>query len=312
MSRKVAFITGASRGIGKWCAIELAAAGYDVAISARTIVPGEEREHSNTLKASDMSPLPGSLETTASLVKNEGVEVMVLAADLLEPASLGAAVAKVLGRFGRIDVVVHCGRYTGPGHMDHFVDTPIDLLRKQMDANLFGPLTIDKLVIPAMIEQGGGTIINITSAAAYGHPKRPAGDGGWGMGYGISKAALQRVSGFLTVELRHKGIRCFNVNPGFTQTDQMAQALKKDYKTLFGMESENKAAPPNVPGKVVRWLCTNPAAERYLGQTLEAQHFCHQHKLLEGWAGPQVSELDVLEFDMSGFQLKQFATELKQ
>ena len=311
MSRKVAFITGGSRGIGKWCALELASEGYDIAITARTAADGERREQSNTLGASDISALPGSLENTASLIRKEGVTACVVPADLLEPASLGAAVATVLARLGRIDVVVHCGRYTGPGHMDRFLDTPIDLLRKQMEANVFGPLTIDKLVLPTMIKQGSGTLINITSAGAYGDPRKPAGEGGWGMGYGISKAALQRVSGFLNVELRQKGIRCFNVNPGFTQTDQMAQGLAKDYKTLFGVESENKAAPPNVPGKVVRWLCTNPAADQYVGHTIEAQHFCHEKGLLPGWGGPRVSEIDALDFDMSGSHLKQLATELQ-
>jgi NAD(P)-dependent dehydrogenase (short-subunit alcohol dehydrogenase family) len=125
MSRKVAFITGGSRGIGKWCALELAAEGYDVAITARTAADGERREQSNTLRASDISALPGSLENTASLIRKEGVTSCVVPADLLDPASLGAAVATVLARLGRIDVIVHCGRYTGPGHMDRFLDTPI-------------------------------------------------------------------------------------------------------------------------------------------------------------------------------------------
>ena len=61
MSKKVALVTGASRGIGKSCAIELAAAGFDVAVMARTITEGEQREHSSTVKASDTTALPGSL-----------------------------------------------------------------------------------------------------------------------------------------------------------------------------------------------------------------------------------------------------------
>ena len=63
MSRKVAFITGASRGIGKACAIELAAAGFDLAVTARTVKEGEPREHSSTLNESDTSALTGSIES---------------------------------------------------------------------------------------------------------------------------------------------------------------------------------------------------------------------------------------------------------
>ena len=65
MADKTAFVTGASRGIGKGIALELAAAGYDVAITARTVHEGDAHEHSSTLKRSDTSALPGSLETTA-------------------------------------------------------------------------------------------------------------------------------------------------------------------------------------------------------------------------------------------------------
>ena len=67
-ARGVAFVTGASRGIGKAIAVHLARAGFDVALGARTLRDGEPREHSSTVATSDTSPLPGSLDSTASLV----------------------------------------------------------------------------------------------------------------------------------------------------------------------------------------------------------------------------------------------------
>ena len=100
MANKVAFITGASRGIGKVCATELAAAGFDVAITARTVKEGEQREHSSTVARSDTSALPGSLEGTIELVRAKGVQGMTVQADLLDAASLGAAVTTVLERWG--------------------------------------------------------------------------------------------------------------------------------------------------------------------------------------------------------------------
>ena len=139
MAGKVAFVTGASRGIGKAVAVELAGAGFDVAITARTVNSGEQREHSSTISSTDVSPLPGSLSETAALIGTPARRHCAVPADLLDRASLGAAVATVLGRWGRIDLVVHNGRYIGPGHMDRFLDTPIELLERQLEANWSHP-----------------------------------------------------------------------------------------------------------------------------------------------------------------------------
>jgi NAD(P)-dependent dehydrogenase (short-subunit alcohol dehydrogenase family) len=299
---KVAFITGASRGIGKACALELADAGYRIAITARTVQEGEQREHSSSLKGSDLTPLPGSLSGTVDLIEQRGGTALAIPADLLDSASLGAAVATVLERWGRIDVVVHNGRYIGPGHMDVFLDTPIELLRRQMEGNFFAPLIINKLVLPAMIAQGGGTIINITSGSGYGDPLKPAGQGGWGMGYGTSKGAFHRVAGFLAVELADKGVRCHNVQPGLIATERIAQDMAK-----FGIT--NEGAPMEVMGKVVRWLCTEPEAEQYNGRNIEAQYFCHEKKLLPGWDGPKLQD-NSIRLDTSGADLLRLEAEL--
>ena len=299
---KVAFITGASRGIGKACALELADAGYRIAITARTVREGEKREHSSTLRGSDLTPLPGSLEGTVELIQQAGGTALAIPADLLDAASLGAAVATVLERWGRIDVVVHNGRYIGPGHMDQFVDTPIDLIRKQLEGNFFAPLIINKLVLPSMLERGEGTFVNITSGSGYGDPTKPAGQGGWGMGYGTSKGAFQRVSGFLAVELGDRGIRSFNVQPGLIATERIGQDMAK-----FGIT--NQGAPMEVMGKVVRWLCTEPEADQYNGRNIEAQYFCHERGLLPDWEGPRLMDNNI-RLDTSGADLLRLEQEL--
>jgi NAD(P)-dependent dehydrogenase (short-subunit alcohol dehydrogenase family) len=214
------------------------------------------------------------------LIEKEGANALLVPGDLLDPVSLGVSVTAVLERWDRIDAVVHNGRYVGPGHMDRFLDTPIELLEKHMQANLFAPLIINKLVLPVMMARGGGTIVNLTSSAAYADPLKPAGEGGWGMGYGISKGAFHRVAGILAAELGHVGIRCFNVQPGLIATERMVQDMAK-----FGLATDG--APMEVVGKVVRWLCTETEANAFNGRNIEAQHFCHERGLLPGWSGPK-------------------------
>ncbi|HEX5097669.1 MAG TPA: SDR family oxidoreductase, partial [Acidimicrobiia bacterium] len=194
---KVALVTGASRGIGKAIAVELARAGYDVAILARTVTEGEAREHSSTVTRSDTSPLPGSLDATADLVRAEQRRCLPVPADLLDHVSLVHAVGVVLATWGRIDVLVNNGRYVGPGHMDRILDTPIPVLRDHLEANALAPVVLVKEIVPGMIERGGGTVINITSSAGYEDPPAPAGAGGWGLGYAFSKGAIHRIAGVL-------------------------------------------------------------------------------------------------------------------
>ncbi|MCB2063220.1 MAG: SDR family NAD(P)-dependent oxidoreductase, partial [Novosphingobium sp.] len=180
MARKTAFVTGASRGIGKAIALRLARGGYDVAITARSLTEGEEREHSSTVKRSQTAPLPGSLTTTASEIAALGAQALVLPADLLNLASLEVAAHATLEQWGRIDLVVHNGRYIGPGLKDFTLDTPVEVLERHVRANGLAPFVLNHVFLPAMIAQGGGTIIYVTSNAAYRRPFANVEKGGWG------------------------------------------------------------------------------------------------------------------------------------
>jgi len=273
----VAFVTGASRGIGKACAVHLAKAGFDVAVTARTVRDGEEREHSSTVEKSDTRPLPGSLSSTAELIDAEGREALVLPADLLDRASLGAAVATVLERWERIDILVNNGRYIGPGHMDRVLDTPLELLDKHLDANVMAPIVLAQLVLPQMIERGDGLIVDITSSVAWMDPPAPAGEGGWGLGYAMSKAALHRLAGILHQELRGTGVLALNLDPGFIATERMVQDMGE-----FGFDA-SAAAPPDVIGAVVAWLATDPGAATWDGGVVPAQQLCADLGLIPGF-----------------------------
>ena len=282
-TRRVAFVTGASRGVGKGIATELAKAGFDVAVAARTVQEGEAREHSSTIKKSDTRPLPGSLQSTVDIIESHGGKAMPVFLDILDPASMGFAVATVLEKWGRIDLLVNNARYIGPGHMDRFYDTPIEILDRHLQANCLAPLILTKLVIDQMIARGEGTVINITSGAALIDPTHPVGEGGWGLGYGISKAAMNRIAGHLATEFRDRNIMFYNVDPGFTKTERMVMDMGD-----FGFDAD-VGAPPEVTGAVCAWLMTSPEAPTLDGTFIAAQDFCFERNLVPGWEGPNAN-----------------------
>jgi NAD(P)-dependent dehydrogenase (short-subunit alcohol dehydrogenase family) len=179
--------------------------------------------------------------------------------------------------------------------MDRFLDTPIELLEKHLEANVIAPLVLNQYLLPGMVKRGSGTIIDITSASGYGDPTKPAGDGGWGLGYGMSKGAFHRVAGVLAVELADAGIRCFNVQPGLIATERIGQDMAK-----FGIA--NVGAPPEVVGLVAAWLCTDPEAKDLNGATIEAQYFAHERGMLPGWEGPLPGQ-GAIAYDRSGAAL---------
>jgi len=285
-TRGVALVTGASRGIGKAIAVHLARAGFDVALGARTLHEGEQREHSSTVASSNTSPLPGSLSATADLVTAEGRRALPVYLDLLDRTSLGSATTTVLERWGRIDVLVNNGRYVGPGHMDQLLDTPVELLDRHLEANVMAPVVLAKLVLPGMVDRGSGVIVNLASSSGTMDPAKPAGSGGWGLGYGMSKGALHRIAGMVAVELGDHGILAFNLSPGFVATERIALDM-----AAFGFDA-SLGAPPDVVGAVAAWLVTSPDARARNGQWIEAQEVCRDLGLLPGWPVPTGAPAD--------------------
>ncbi|MGE0879426.1 MAG: SDR family NAD(P)-dependent oxidoreductase [Acidimicrobiia bacterium] len=276
--QRVAFVTGASRGIGKAIAVHLAKAGLDVAIGARTIHEGEAREHSSTVKTSNTKPLPGSLDSTAALVEAEGRRCLSVYLDVLDQVSLGTSIATVLERWGRIDVLVNNARYIGPGHMDLMMDTPAEIWDKHLQANAMAPAILTKLVLPQMLARGEGYVVNITSGAGNTPPTAPAGKGGWGLGYSLSKSAMHRLAEFVALELGDQGIFGFNLHPGFVTTERMIADMGE-----FGFDA-SAGAPADVIGAVAAWLVTNPDAKALNGQWIEGQDKCRELGLLPGWS----------------------------
>ena len=158
MGRAVAFVTGASRGIGRASAIALARAGFDVALTARTVHEGEgrvETPYSGGLAAAPVA-VAGSLETTAAEIDAEGVDALPVQMDLLATESLDAAVAAVLDRFGRVDLLLNNAIWSGPGLLDRIESLDLVALERALFANALQQVALIQRVLPAMIEQGGG------------------------------------------------------------------------------------------------------------------------------------------------------------
>ncbi len=271
----VALVTGASRGIGKGAAIALARAGCDVALAARTLYAGEGREESDVGHG---RLVPGSLEETAEAVVAAGGRALPVFADLLDWATLRAAVARVLDEWGRIDVLVNNAIYTGPGAMVRLVDLTPEQLETRLGANVTAQVVLIQAVLPSMLEAGSGTIIDVTSHVAVADPAAPVGEGGWGLGYAASKGAFHRIAGILAVELAGQGIRAYNVDPGYVDTErQLLNAVEN------GLAGHYRGAPPSVPGAVIAWLATSPEAAAYNGQTVRAQKLALERRLHPDW-----------------------------
>ena len=272
--RRVAFVTGASRGIGRACALELARRGLDVVVTARTVTGAERLEHSSTVKKSATNPLPGSLEATAREARALGAEALVVKLDLAARADWPAAVDAALARFGRIDVLVNNGRYVGPGHMDPFEDTPVELIEQMMLCNVIAPLRLIRLCLPVMKRQGGGIVINITSSAGERETPAPIGQGGWGLGYSLSKAAFNRMVPGLAKELRPYDIAVIGLMPGFVGTERMAAELGE-----FGFDA-SKALPVENPGRVCAMLATAKDPMHFSGKDIYGPDFHAEHALV--------------------------------
>jgi len=275
----VALVTGASRGIGKATALALAAAGFDVAITARTVHEGDARSEPNSVRGDDpVVSLPGSLESTAAEVVANGRRALIVPMDLLDRESVEAAPATVLAEWGRIDVLFNNAIYQGRGTMDRILDMSLDDIDNVMRGNFAHQVRIIQLVVPHMLERGGGRIVNMVSGSARHDPPGPAGAGGWGIGYAASKAAFGRVAGGIEAEFRDQGIRAFNVDPGNVITEKRRlQHPNDDYERGFG------SAPAGATGAVVAWLARGDEALRFAGKWIYAPKLCADLGLLPGW-----------------------------
>lgn len=267
--RKVALVTGATRGIGKACALSLAQQGFDLVITGRTVKEGEGTASMPFSHDQRQVAVPGSLETTANLIRELGRDVLALRMDVLDRTSIDAVVDETLASWGRIDLLLNNALYQGPGLMFPFDEFTFDQLEKSVLGNLVNQAYLARRVLPGMIKQGGGTVISLSSGAAIMPPPVPVRKGGWGFVYGAPKSGFHRIAEFLHIEHAEDGILAFNVEPGFTVTESTL--------AMFGQnaaeEGLGNATKPEVTGAVVAWLATQPQAKELAGTLISSPTF---------------------------------------
>lgn len=187
--RKVALVTGGSRGIGRGCALELAQAGYDVAIN----FAGNEEAANKTVED----------------IKALGVDAEAFKFDVSDKAAADEGVAKVFEKFGRIDVLVNNAGITRDGL---FMRMSAENWNAVINTNLSSAFNVSQPVVKIMMKQRSGAIVNMASVVGV------SGNAGQA-NYSAAKAGLIGLTKTLAKELGSRGIRVNAVAPGFINTD---------------------------------------------------------------------------------------------
>ncbi|WP_417350235.1 3-ketoacyl-ACP reductase [Flavobacterium alkalisoli] len=210
LKQKNALITGAGKGIGKAVAIALAAEGVNVALLARTKT---------------------DLEQVAKEIEPYGVKTVIVTADIANIESVNQAVNTVLGEFKTIDILIN---NAGIGKFGKFLDLAPEEFENIIKVNLFGIYYATRAVLPGMIEQQGGDIINISSTAGLkGAPITSA--------YSASKFAVMGLTESLMQEVRKHNIRVTALTPSTVATDMAINLNLTDGNPEKVMQAEDIA-----------------------------------------------------------------------
>lgn len=243
--KKIAFITGATSGIGLACAKKFAQGGYRLVLTAR--------------RADKLADIKKLLEA-------DGVEVLTLVFDVRDAEAATAAVASLPSEWRNIDVLIN-NAGLALGLEKEYEGDPIDW-NTMIDTNIKGLLTMTRLIVPGMVKRNAGHVINIGSVA---------GDAAYANGavYCATKAAVKTITDGLRIDVAESAVRVTNIKPGLVETNfsnvrfhgdnQRAENVYKGITPLCGDDIADVAfyaasAPKHVQIAEVLVLATHQAS----------------------------------------------------
>jgi NAD(P)-dependent dehydrogenase (short-subunit alcohol dehydrogenase family) len=214
-----ALVTGASRGLGKALAEQLAKKGARVALVAREL---------------------GPLREVVEEIRRHGGDAHAIAGDVASKEAIHRIAGQAQGTIGEIGIAIHNASTLGPTPLRLLLDTECEDLEAVLATNVIGPFRLTKVLAGAMAIRGAGVIVHISSDAAVEPYPR------WGV-YGASKAAQDHLSRILAAELEGTGVRVFAVDPGEMDTAMHAAAMPDaDRATL--------SRPAEVAARIVQMI----------------------------------------------------------
>lgn len=247
---KVVIVTGSSRGIGKAIAIAFAKEGADLVLTARSVTESVDRFR-----------LPGTITATAEEVRALGRRALAAKADVSVPGEVDRMARKAVQEFGRIDILVNCAAFTNVTPTLFHEMTPEEC-DAQIGTTFKGVLNCCRAIVPQMIKQGGGRIINITTAGA----KIPS---PFLSIYTSCKAAVAHFSRCLAREVSGHGILVNCVAPGVVRTDALVPIFTQEgLDQMIATQPIARCGEPEELAHAVLFLASDQASY------VTGQHLC--------------------------------------
>ena len=249
LTGQVAVVTGASRGIGKGCALELGAAGATVYVTGRSV-------------SDDDHPLPGTVGETAAHVTALGGVGVAVACDHRDDAAVQALFELIVADHGRLDVLVNNAFLIPPELTSRkpFWKVPISDWDDMIDVGTRSAYVASVYAAPLMVAARRGLIVNISSSGAQEYA--------WHVAYGVGKCALDRLTADTAHELVPHGVAVVSVWPGFVRTERIDLAVAAG--ALPASLDVSTAESPHFVGRATVALATDGDVIRWSGQAVTA------------------------------------------